>query len=93
MIVLAILPKYGTYTHIEQETGLILDFQLVQVREVANSIVMERETFERSLQKLQGEGLRIKQIATDRQILITATMKKNYLNIDHQFDFCMCLKE
>ncbi|XP_062517566.1 uncharacterized protein LOC134192823 [Corticium candelabrum] len=78
--------KYGTYTHTEQETGLILDFQLVQVSEVANSVVMERKGFERSLQKLQTEGLHIKQIATDRHIQIAATMRKKYPNIDHQFD-------
>ena len=44
--------KYGTYTHLEQESGVIVDFQLIQVSEVSNSVVMEREGFERSVQKL-----------------------------------------
>jgi hypothetical protein len=78
--------KYGTYTHLEQNTGLILDFQLVQVSEVKNSVSMEREGFERSIQKLKSEGVTIAQIATDRHPQITAIMKKEYTDIKHQYD-------
>ena len=78
--------KYGTYTHLEQNTGLILDFQLVQVGEVKNSVAMEREGFERSIQKLKSEGLTITQIATDRHPQITATIRKKYPDIRHQYD-------
>ena len=78
--------KYGTYTHIEQDTGLIIDFQLVQVSEVANSVVMEKEGFQLSLNKLQSMGMTISQISTDRHPQISCLMRKQYPDIDHQYN-------
>ena len=37
--------KYCTYTLVEQDAGLIADFQLVQVSEVSNSVGMEKRDF------------------------------------------------
>ena len=36
----------------EQETGLIVDFQLVQVSEVSNSVGMEKDSFLQSVNEL-----------------------------------------
>ena len=41
--------KYGTYTLIEESTGKMIDFQLVQVTEVTSSIAMGAEECKRSL--------------------------------------------
>lgn len=41
--------KYGTYTLMEESTGKIFDFHLVQVTEVTSSNAMEAEGCKRSL--------------------------------------------
>ena len=51
--------KYCTYTIMDAQTNMILDFQLVQVSEVANSSRMEKAGLERSLEKLENSGLQI----------------------------------
>ena len=78
--------KYCTYTLVEQDTGLIVDFQLVQVSEVSNSVGMEKEGFLRSVNELVTKGLTVAQIATDRHLQITSVMKKQFPDIDHQYD-------
>ena len=78
--------KYGTYTIIDQNTDKILDFQLVQVGEVANSIATEKTGLERSLQYLLNEGLSIHQLATDRHPQITSFMQKHYPSVEHQYN-------
>ena len=67
--------KYCTYTFIEQSSGQIIDFELVQVSEVANSCVMEKEAFFRALSRLQRD-LDIVQIATDRHVQIRSLLTK-----------------
>ena len=69
----------------DDQTNTILDFQLVQVSEVANSSRMEKAGLERSLEKLENSGLQIGVLATDRHPQI-AFMRKNYQNVNHQFD-------
>ena len=78
--------KYGTCTIIDQNTDKILDFQLVQVGEVANSVAMEKTELERSLQYLLNEGLSIHQLATDRHPQITSFMQKHYPSLEHKYD-------
>ena len=79
-------PKYGTYAIIDQNTDKILDFQLVRVGEVANSVAMEKTGLERSLQYLLNEDLSIHQLATDRHPQITSFMQKHYPSVAHQYD-------
>ena len=78
--------KYGTYTMIDQRTDKIVDFQIVQVTEVNNSNAMEREGFKRCMDNIKTKGGNIKVIATDRHVGIRADLKRNYSEVDHQFD-------
>ena len=80
------LAKYGTYTLMDQNTGVILDFQQVQVSEVANSYQMEKEGLHRAIQKVQSEGFTIAVLATDRHSQVTKYMKEEHPQIDHQYD-------
>ena len=78
--------KYGTYTMIDQITDKIVDFQVVQVSEVTSSNAMEREGFKRCMEHIQGKGAKVKVVATDRHVSIKSDMKRNYPDVDHQFD-------
>ena len=78
--------KYGTYTMIDQNSDKIVDFQIVQVTEVTSSNAMERERFKRCMDSIQGKGAHVKVVATDRHVSIKSDMKKNYPDVNHQFD-------
>ena len=78
--------KYGTYTMIDQITDKIVDFQVVQVSEVTSSNAMEREGFKRCMEHIQGKGAKVKVVATDHHVSIKSDMKRNYPDVDHQFD-------
>lgn len=71
---------------IDQETDKIVDFQIVQVSEVNSSNAMEREGFKRCMDNIRGKGGNITVVATDRHVGIRSDMKKNYPDIEHQFD-------
>ena len=60
----------------DQMSDKILDFQLVQVSEVANSSAMEKAGLERCLHRLSSSGVTVQQLATDRQPEIISFMKK-----------------
>ena len=57
--------KYCIYTIMDDHTTTILDFRLVQMSEVANSVRMEKAGLERSLEKLENSGLPIGVLATE----------------------------
>ena len=78
--------KYDTNTMIDQQTDKIVDFHVVQVTEVNNSNAMEREGFKRCMNHIQDHGGQIEVVATDRHVGIRADMKRNFPEIDHQFD-------
>ena len=78
--------KYGTYTMIDQHTDKIVDFHVVQVTEVSSSNAIEREGFKRCMNHIKDHGGQIKVVATDRHVGIRADMKRNFPEIDHQFD-------
>lgn len=79
--------KYCTYTGMEEETGLILHFELVQCTEASSSPAMEKVGFERLVQAILDFEVIIGTMITDRSISIKALMKtKKYLHIDHQVD-------
>ena len=78
--------KYGSYIMIDQITDKIVDFQIVQVSEVTSSNAMEREGFKRCMEHIQGKGAKVKVVATDRHVSIKSDMKRNYPDVDHQFD-------
>ena len=78
--------KYGTYTLLDETSGKVVDFSLVQVTEVSSSNAMEYEGCKRSLNKLLGQRIPVRCLTTDRHVTITARMKSEYPNIKHQYD-------
>ena len=69
--------KYGTY---------IVDFKVVQVSEVNHSNAMEREGFKRCMENIYEKRRKIMVVATDHHVGIRADLKRNFPEIDHQFD-------
>ena len=78
--------KYGTYTLMEESTGKIFDFHLVQVTEVTSSNAMEAEGCKRSLNFLIDQEIPVRCLSTDRHPTVSSNMKKLYPAIKHQFD-------
>nr|XP_006825235.1 PREDICTED: uncharacterized protein LOC102801276 [Saccoglossus kowalevskii] len=78
--------KYGTYTIMEQESGSILDFQVVQSTETGSSVRMEKEGCKRSLEVMKEVPIPVATLATDRQVQIRSMISKEYPEIQHQFD-------
>lgn len=77
--------KYGTYTMMDNESGKVVTFKVVQVTEVTSSNAMEKEGFVHCLDKLEN-SLDINMITTDRHTSIASAMSKDYSHIKHQFD-------
>ena len=84
--------KYGTYTLMDEDTGNVIAFNVVQVSEVASSNAMEKEGFSRCIELLEGKGVKISTVATDRHVSISSSMSKDYPQINHQYDVWHLLK-
>ena len=78
--------KYGTYTLMDEDSGDVVAFNVVQVSEVSSSNAMEKEGFSRCLQDLEEKGIMINRIATDRHVSISSSMKKDFQHINLQYD-------
>ncbi|XP_046339478.2 uncharacterized protein LOC124120650 isoform X2 [Haliotis rufescens] len=78
--------KYGSYTLIDVDTNHVLDIQLVQSNEVANSNAMELEGLKRGLAFLQAARVDVSDIITDRHTQIKAYLRKEEAGIHHWFD-------
>ena len=63
-----------------------MDFQVVQVSEVTSGNAMERDGFARCVENIQDKGAKVKVVATDRHVSIKSDIKRNYPDIDHQYD-------
>ena len=77
--------KYGTYTLMDEDTGNVVAFQVVQVTEVTSSNATEKDKFKRCIQQLEGNDITISRITTDRHVSITTSMAKDHPNIK-QYD-------
>ena len=84
-IALAIMQNME-HTLIEESTGKIVDFQLVQVTEVTSSSAMEVEGCKRSLNFLIDKESPVRCLSTDRHPTVSSNMKKLSPAIKHQFD-------
>ena len=49
--------KYGTYTVLDKNSGLILDFSISHVRNAGNIMLMELDGLKQLLEHLEGYGL------------------------------------
>ena len=78
--------KYGTYTLMDDDSGKVVAFSVVQVSEVTSSNAMEKEGFQRCIKSLQDDRVQIDRIATDRHVSISSFMNKEHPQINHQYD-------
>ena len=78
--------KYGTYTLMDEDTGNVVAFNVVQVSEVSSSNAMEKEGFTRCIEMLEAKGVNIGRVATDRHVSISSCITKDYPHINHQYD-------
>ena len=78
--------KYGTYTLMDDDTGDVVAFNVVQVSEVTSSSAMEKEGFSRCIEMLESNNVTISRIATDRHVSISSSMNKDHPTINHQYD-------
>ena len=78
--------KYCTYTLLDVESQKVVDFKVVSVSEVANSNVMEKKGFIETLANVEGNGVKVKILSTDRHPQIKKELRVNHDHIDHQFD-------
>ena len=70
----------------DEDTGNVVAFEIVQVSEVKSSNAMEKEGFSRCIELLEGKGVKISRVATDRHVSISSCMAKDYPHIYHQYD-------
>ena len=78
--------KYGTYSMMDEKSGKLVDFSVVQVTEVTSSNAMEYEGCKRTLNALLQDNIPVRCLTTDQHTTITARMKSDYPNIKHQYD-------
>ena len=78
--------KYGTYTVMDSTSGFILDFHVSHSKMCGNSARMELDGCKKVLSRLEGRGVSIDSLTTDRHVQIRKFLReaKEYLN--HQFD-------
>ena len=77
--------KYGTYTLMDDDTGDVVAFSVIQVSEVTSSNAMEKEGFSRCIQLLTSNDVTISRIATDRHVTIGSCMAKDQSAIRNLF--------
>ena len=67
--------KYGTYTIIDTSSNKILDVSVIHVGTVANSSHMEKQGLISCIESIEGAGLKIESLTTNRHIQIRAYIK------------------
>ena len=75
--------KYGTYTLMDNASGKMVAFSVVQVSEVTSSNAMEKEGLKRCIESLEDDRVKIDWIATDRHVSTSSFMNKERLQINH----------
>ncbi|XP_055958272.1 uncharacterized protein LOC126827962 [Patella vulgata] len=78
--------KYGSYSLMDLESGIVLDVQLIQVTEVNDSYAMEKEGLIRGLEALKGKGVQATDLTTDRHCSVRKHMRTMEPDINHWFD-------
>ena len=78
--------KYGTYTLMNTQTNLILDFHIVQTSTVGNSPQMEKEGLKHLMEKFRKKEISISSLTADRHVQKRSYMKRKHPQKKHQFD-------
>ena len=53
---------------------------------MTSSNALEREGFARCMENIHSKGANLKEVATDLHVSIKSDMKRNYPDLDHQFN-------
>ncbi|KAM8755816.1 uncharacterized protein AB9X84_009227 [Acanthopagrus schlegelii] len=83
--------KFGSYTTMDLNSNTVVDIELVQSNEVGGSQHMEKEGLRRSLALLEGRGINLDCVVTDRHPQIQKFLGER--NITHYYDVCQIAKE
>ncbi|XP_053409092.1 uncharacterized protein LOC128559941 [Mercenaria mercenaria] len=78
--------KYGNYTLMDLETGMVLATELVQSNEVKNSNAMELEGLKRTMKVVEDMGVTLSDITIDRHVQVRKYLRENKGHINHWFD-------
>lgn len=78
--------KYCIYTLMEEASRAIVSVELTSVHQASSSQGMEKVGLIKSLDKLYEMGIDISRLGTDRHIAITALIRDEYPEIEHEFD-------
>ncbi|XP_061190833.1 uncharacterized protein LOC133198949 [Saccostrea echinata] len=78
--------KFGSYSTIDLEEGIVIDIQLVQSNEVKNSLGMEKKGLERTIAWMKDQDLEIGTIVTDRHVQIQKWIRENLTETTHYYD-------
>lgn len=79
-------PGYCLYTLMDASTKKILNFRVEQRRPGVSSAHLEKEAFQKSLEKLQRKNVNVKIICTDKHAGVRRTVKNNFKKVVHQLD-------
>ena len=79
-------PKYGTYTVMDKQTGMIMDMHVSYVGVAGNSARMELDGLSNALQSSDDNVINISSLTTDRHKQIRSFLRKKQKDIRHQFD-------
>ena len=78
--------KYGTYTVMDKQTGIIMDMHVPHVGVTGNSARMELDGLKNVLRRLYDNVINISSSTTDRHKQVRSLLRKNQKGILHQFD-------
>ncbi|XP_069587485.1 uncharacterized protein [Ranitomeya imitator] len=78
--------KYCVYTVMDTISEKIIDFEVVQQTQCTSSVAMENYGFKICMDRLLNSGFKVKIFASDRHVSIRSKMRKDYSQINHQFD-------
>jgi len=70
----------------DEDSGKVVAFSVVQVTKATSSNAMEKEGFKQCFESLDGDGVEIDRMATDRHVSISSYMNKDHPEINHQYD-------
>ena len=82
---LGFTPKYCTYTIINRDSNLVLDFQIKQVTKTGLSTTMEKAACAEVLSRVKNQ-FNIETFATDRHVQIETMMRSDFPDVNHQYD-------
>ena len=78
--------KYGTYTVMDKQTGMIMDLHVSHVGVAGNSARMELDGLNNVLQRLYDNVINISCLTTDRHKQVRLFLRKDRKDIRHQFN-------